>query len=119
MAESIDRNYGRVFREAAQQRCLEVAEMIAEGAKANAAARFKKGTGHLARGYSASLDGRTSAKITGVPYWADVEFGHQIADRQGRQVMNKNTGLPMRVGQKPHVRPAIEAVAKQLAAGDE
>lgn len=130
MPEPINRNYSRVFREAAQDRCLEVAEMIAAEARANAAQRFKKketdtegkaprkggGTGALAAGYAASRDGRTSAKITGVSYWAHVEYGHALKDDQGRPLVNKD-GVVQRVGQKPHVRPAIESVRKQLGGG--
>src|SRR3954449_2539020 len=100
-AEPIDRNYSRVFREAAQDRCLEVAEMIATLAGANAAAKFEGGSGRLAAGYAASKDGRTSAKITGVSYWAHVEYGHALKDDQGRALVNKD-GVVQRVGQKPH-----------------
>lgn len=116
MPEPINRNYSRVFREAAQDRCLEVAEMIAAEARINAAAKFHGGSGDLAKGYAASRDGRTSAKITGVSYWAHVEYGHALKDDHGRPLVNKD-GVVQRVGQKPHVRPAIETVRKQLGGG--
>lgn len=97
-------NYRNAFRDAAQQLCLDIAEDIVAEIRASPLTPGK--SGRLREGYRASLDtGTRGARITGVPYWAHVEYGHHIVDDNGRVVGH--------AGQKPHVRPAVEFVRWQ------
>src|SRR5690349_6954717 len=96
----VERDYRRLFREAAQRRCLEIAEDIVTEVRASPLTPRGK-TGALADGYTAAPDG-PGARISNpaAPYWAHVEYGHDVVDKEGRVVG--------RAGSRPHVRPAIE-----------
>ena len=101
-------HYASMFGEAAKERCLGIAAQVA----AEANQRAPEGeSGKLKGGYVARPT-KYGAEIANpdAPYWVDVEFGHAIANQYGDQAG--------RVGQRAHVRPAIEQVRRELAAGD-
>lgn len=115
-------NPAALFREAAQKRCLDIAEMVVAEARVKAP---QGKTGKLAGGYLARRSGR-GAEIANpaAPYWAHVEYGHAIADEEGNLVerSTRKAGDPhYRVRAYPHVRPAIEIIRTKLSGtgGDE
>lgn len=94
-----------IFGETAKRLCVEVAQQVVEEARPLAEAVTKSKTGKLANGYEA-IPYEDGAAITNpaAPYWSFVEFGHNVVTETGEVVGH--------VGQRAHVRPAIEAVRK-------
>lgn len=104
-----------IFAEAAQRICMEVADDIVTEIGPLLAKATTRRSGDLARGYQAVEDGPGAAVINpAAPYWVHVEFGHVMVNPQtGEVVRDPETGEVKRVGQRAHVRPAIEAVRRK------
>ncbi|HYJ33834.1 MAG TPA: hypothetical protein VE326_11495 [Candidatus Binatia bacterium] len=94
------------FGEAAKRHCLVVAEHVVDETRKIAAKKFAGSSGRLAAGYQAQeFENGAAIGNPSSPFWSYVEFGHAIANQYG-EVEGE------RVGQRAHVRPAIEAVRK-------
>lgn len=87
-----------LFREAAQRKCVEIAQSIVDEIQTSPAT--PRNTGRLAAGYHVREDGGDALIVTSVDYWDDVEYGHDVVNDS-----NQVTG---HAEPQPHVRPAIE-----------
>lgn len=105
-----------IFGEAAKRHCLVVAQHVVDEVRASALTPprgdaepetgGKRRKGSLRAGYQATEHGDGAAiGNPSAPFWSYVEYGHAIANQYG-DVEGE------RVGQRAHVRPAIEAVRK-------
>ncbi len=91
-----------LFRFRAQRECLRVAREIVDEIQLSPETPVV--TGELKRGYKAVSDVDGAVIKNPTPYWEYIEFGHNVV------INNKVVGHEEA---QPHVRPAIEIVARR------